>query len=108
MSDGGLAQVLVEMALRAGVGRAVWVPDGLDPFVLLFSESTARAVVAVAPSAYESFLAAAATNGVPVTPLGEVTGSDDLVVLAAYDDEVIWSLDELRAASEATLPALFG
>jgi phosphoribosylformylglycinamidine synthase len=96
------------MALRAGSGATVSVPEGVDPFVLLFSESTARAVVAVAPSAYESFLAAAATHDVPVTPLGEVTGSDDLVVLAAYDDEIIWSLDELRAASEATLPALFG
>jgi phosphoribosylformylglycinamidine synthase len=108
VSDGGVAQVLVEMALRAGSGATVSVPEGVDPFVLLFSESTARAVVAVAPSAYESFLAAAATHDVPVTPLGEVTGSDDLVVLAAYDDEIIWSLDELRAASEATLPALFG
>jgi phosphoribosylformylglycinamidine synthase len=108
VSDGGVAQVLVEMALRAGSGATVAVPAGLDPFVLLYSESTARAVVAVDPNAYEAFLAAAATHGVAVTPLGEVTGSDELVVRSAYDGDAAWTLDELRAASEATLPALFG
>jgi phosphoribosylformylglycinamidine (FGAM) synthase-like enzyme len=107
VSDGGVAQVLVEMALRDGVGAHVDVPDGLDPFLLLFSESTARAVVTVAPDAFEAFLASAVAHDVPVTPLGEVTGRDELVLTSAYDDEAIWSLDELRAASEATLPALF-
>ena len=45
VSDGGVAQALVEMALRSGVGARVWIPDGIDPFVLLFSESAGRAVV---------------------------------------------------------------
>jgi hypothetical protein len=30
---------LVEMATRSGVGARLWVPDGVDPFVHLFSES---------------------------------------------------------------------
>ncbi|MDQ4008540.1 MAG: phosphoribosylformylglycinamidine synthase subunit PurL, partial [Actinomycetota bacterium] len=47
LSDGGLAQALVESTLRYGVGCRVWLPDGLDPFVALFSESAGRAVVAV-------------------------------------------------------------
>ncbi|MDX6283094.1 MAG: phosphoribosylformylglycinamidine synthase subunit PurL, partial [Kribbellaceae bacterium] len=49
VSDGGLAQTLVEMVLRRGVGATVdlsAVADG-DAFVALFSESVARAVVAV-------------------------------------------------------------
>ncbi|MFN8168695.1 MAG: phosphoribosylformylglycinamidine synthase subunit PurL [Candidatus Nanopelagicales bacterium] len=108
VSDGGVAQVLVEMALRRGVGAAVAVPEGVDPFVLLLSESTARAVVTVAPSAYDAILAAALGHGVAVTPLGEVTGTDELVVTSAYGDEARWTLAELREASEATLPALFG
>jgi phosphoribosylformylglycinamidine synthase len=45
VSDGGLAQTLVEMVLRRGVGVTVTVSG--DPFVALFSESVARAVVAV-------------------------------------------------------------
>lgn len=108
VSDGGVAQVLVEMALRAGSGATVTVPEGIDPFVLLFSESTARAAVAVAPAQLEAFLAAAAAHGVPVTTLGEVTGTGELVVRSAYDGDAAWSLDDLRSASEATLPALFG
>ena len=44
----------------------------------------------------------------PVTALGEVTGSGELVVRSAYDGDATWTLDELRTASEATLPALFG
>jgi phosphoribosylformylglycinamidine synthase len=108
VSDGGVAQVLVEMALRAGSGATVSVPEGVDPFVLLFSESTARAVVAVSADQLVAFSAAAASHGVPVTALGEVTGSGELVVRSAYDGAAEWTLDELRTASEATLPALFG
>lgn len=47
LSDGGLIQALVESCLRGGKGARLVVPDGLDPFVLLFSESAGRAVVAV-------------------------------------------------------------
>ena len=47
VSDGGVAQTIVEMALRSGVGARFWLPDGLDAFVFLFSESAGRAVVVV-------------------------------------------------------------
>ena len=47
ISDGGLAQALVESCLRFGVGARVWVPDEIDLFVFLFAESAARAIVAV-------------------------------------------------------------
>ena len=107
VSDGGVAQVLVEMALRGDVGARVSVPAGLDPFVLLLSESTARAVVTVSPTGLDAFVAAAVAHAVPVTPLGEVTGSGELVVGSAYDGDVRWTLAELRTAAEATLPALF-
>jgi len=109
VSDGGIAQVLVEMALRAGVGAAVAIPAGVDPFVLLLSESAGRAVVTVAPADAAAFEALAASKGVAVTPLGVVgAAGDDLVVEGVYDGAATWSLDELRRTADATLPALFG
>ena len=55
LSVGGLAQALVEMAVRNGTGAAVRLPAALDPFVALFSESrpgpsSPSARAAVAPS----------------------------------------------------------
>ncbi|MGZ4650572.1 MAG: phosphoribosylformylglycinamidine synthase subunit PurL, partial [Kineosporiaceae bacterium] len=52
LSEGGLAQGLVEACLRYGVGARVWLDevcerDVVSPFAVLFAESTARAVVAV-------------------------------------------------------------
>ena len=47
LSDGGLAQALVESALARGIGARVVLPGGLDPFVQLWSESAGRALVSV-------------------------------------------------------------
>jgi phosphoribosylformylglycinamidine synthase len=108
VSDGGLAQTLVEMAVRHGVGAQVALPEGEVPAVALFAESVARAVVAVAPDHVTAFEALAAEHGVPVTSWGTVSGSDTLVIRGVGDGEIVLALDELRATSEATLPAFFG
>ena len=89
------------MALRRGVGATVAV-DG-DPFVALFSESVARAVVAVPADRVADLEARASSYGVPVTRLG-TTGGESLAVQGIP----AVGLDELRAAHEGTLPALFG
>ncbi len=108
VSDGGIAQVLVEMALRAGVGATVRVPSDVDPFVFLLAESTARAVVTADPTRAAAVEALAARHGVPVSRIGVVTGpGDDLQVDLVVGDSVVWTLDELRATADATLPALF-
>ncbi|HLM07471.1 MAG TPA: phosphoribosylformylglycinamidine synthase subunit PurL [Blastococcus sp.] len=99
LADGGLAQTLAESALRHGVGARLRL-DG-DPFTVLFSESTARAVVTTADPA--AVRAAAERAGVAVTELG-TTGGDSLSVDGVLD----LRLAELRAAWTATLPALFG
>ncbi len=104
LSDGGLAQALVEASLRFGVGASVSLEaaaerDGVDAFTLLFSESTARAVVAVKPEAVEQFTEACRTSQVPVVELGS-TGGDALTVSGRFS----LSLAELRASHEATLP----
>jgi phosphoribosylformylglycinamidine synthase len=103
VSDGGLAQCLVEMALAGDCGVQVTVSDAPDPFVALFSESVARVVVAVDEQYADAVLSLAAAHGVPVSRLGQVTG-DAVVVEGLFEIGV----DELRATSEATLPALFG
>jgi phosphoribosylformylglycinamidine synthase len=109
VSDAGIAQALVEMSLRGGVGATVTVPDGTDPFVLLLSESTARAVVTVSPSDVAALESLAGQHGVPVTRLGVVGAPGaDLVVENVYGGTASWSLEELRATADATLPALFG
>jgi phosphoribosylformylglycinamidine synthase len=103
LSDGGLAQALVESCLRNGVGARVTLPEGLEPFVQLFSESAGRCVVAVPPAYELAFTQLCAAQSVPCTRIGETGG-------AALDveDVLTASLGELREAYEGTLPRLFG
>jgi len=104
LSEGGLAQALVESCLRYGFGVSVELPG--DPFVALFSESTARAVVAVTAEHAERFVALCAEHGVPCTRIGTVgEAGDDARLTVEGIFEV--PLAEVRAAWTATLPALF-
>jgi phosphoribosylformylglycinamidine synthase II len=102
LSEGGLAQALVEACLRHDVGVRVEPGDnlGADPFVGLFSESAARVLVTVTPDDEERLFELAAEHGVRVTSLGQTHG-DRLVVDGLFDVP----LDEMRAAWTATLPA---
>jgi len=105
LSDGGLAQALVESSLRYGVGATVTLDaagarDGVDAFTLLYSESTARALVAIAPEQMQQFVTRAEAAGVPVVALGS-SGGDALTVTSRFS----LSLVDLRAAHTATLPA---
>ncbi|GAA1585380.1 phosphoribosylformylglycinamidine synthase subunit PurL [Actinoplanes couchii] len=105
LSDGGLAQVLVESTLRHGVGAKVTFPeDGNSAFVHLFSESAGRAVVVVPRGHDKAFLALAAEHGVPVTPLGVTTEEKVLQVEGQFSIP----LDEVREAWSSTLRDLFG
>jgi phosphoribosylformylglycinamidine synthase len=109
VSDAGIAQALVEMALRENVGATIAVPADVEPFVFLLSESTARAVVVASPGDVDAIVTLALEHGVPVARLGVVTGpGDDLQVDLVGGESVLWTLDELRATADATLPALFG
>jgi phosphoribosylformylglycinamidine synthase len=106
LSEGGLAQALVEACLRHGVGARVWLPDTLDPFVALFSESASRVLVAVARTEEVRFTDMCTARGMPHQRIGVVdVGGPD----AALDVQGQFSvaLDELRAAWSATLPAVF-
>ena len=117
VSDGGVAQALVEMALRSGVGARVWVPDDLDPATFLWSESAGRVVVVVPRSEEMRFTQMCEARGMPLTRIGVVdsglgveegyTGEGDAGQVLQITGWFTVSLAELRAAHEATLPALF-
>ena len=117
VSDGGIAQALVEMGLRSGVGARVWVPDDLDPFVFLWSESATRVIVVVPRSEELRFTEMCAARSFAATRIGVVDSglaaehgkSGQIIQIDnVYGDSLEVTLEELQAASEATLPALFG
>ncbi len=103
LSDGGLAQALVESALRNDVGARVVLPAGLSPFVQLFSESAGRVLVSVPRSEELRFTEMCGARGLPCLRIG-VTDGTRLEVQDVLEVE----LAELRARHEATFPALFG
>ncbi|GFJ79722.1 phosphoribosylformylglycinamidine synthase subunit PurL [Phytohabitans houttuyneae] len=109
LSDGGLAQALVEASLRRGVGARIALPEeftaGSMPFVFLFSESAGRAMVSVPHGQEKAFTALCTEHGVPWTALGV---TDENGGQLEVRDQFTIGLDELREAHTGTLPALFG
>jgi len=103
VSDGGVAQTLVESALRGGVGARVWAPDGLDPFLFLFAESAGRAIVAVPRTEEVRFTDMCTARRFPHAKVGVITG-DALDV----QDQFEVPLSELREAWTGTLRAALG
>ena len=117
VSDGGIMHTLVEMALRSNIGARIWVPTELDPFVFAYSESTARAVVVLPRSEELRFVEMCTARGYAITRIGVVdselaadagapAGTQFLQLDNAYGETIRWTLDELRAVHEATLPAV--
>ena len=102
VSDGELAQELVEGVLWYGTGARVALPFDLDPFEALFSDSGARAVTAVRAGAERRVREPSGATGVSYTAIG-TTGGDALHVGDLFDVR----LDGLRAVHEATLPVAF-
>lgn len=108
LSDGGLAQALVEAVVRFGTGAqvdltAVTGRDGVDLTSALFSESQGRALVAVPAEQEEQLLALAAEHGVPALRLGTTGGTSlELTGIGSF------TVGELRELREGTLPRYFG
>ncbi|KAF4405148.1 MULTISPECIES: phosphoribosylformylglycinamidine synthase subunit PurL [Streptomyces] len=101
LSDGGLVQAVTESCLGGGKGARLVVPDGLSPFVFLFSESASRAIVAVPRSEEVRFNDMCGARGMPATRIGVVDGD-----AVEVQGEFSIPLAELRAAHDATIPAL--
>jgi phosphoribosylformylglycinamidine synthase len=100
LSDGGLALALAEACLSGGTGCVVRPPA--DAATFLFSESAARAIVAVRPDAADDLTVACEQAGVPMAVIG-TTGGLALELAGLFSVP----LDELATAHRAALPALF-
>ncbi|MDT8264647.1 AIR synthase related protein, partial [Roseomonas sp. DSM 102946] len=99
-ADGGLLVTIAEMLMETGTGlRLRDVAGSIPAHAFWFGEDQSRYVVATADA--QPLLAAAQAAGIPATILGE-TGEKDLVL----PDGTAISVASLRAANEATLPAL--
>ncbi len=110
VSDGGLAQALVEACLlgggKQGIGARVWLPDDLDAAVALFAESAGRAIVAVPRSEEVRFTDMCAARGFAHARIGVTDGRGDEALLDVQDRFSV-PLAELRRAWTSTLPAAF-
>ena len=128
VSDGGVAITLAEMAMHSGIGARLWIPDGLDAFTFLFSESASRAVVVVPRSEELRFTEMCAARNFPATRIGVVDSAlaedqstptpdpDSPPVGAPAPDPQLLQfgphftipLTTLTTTHRATFPALFG
>nr|WP_235874903.1 phosphoribosylformylglycinamidine synthase subunit PurL [Saccharopolyspora aridisoli] len=105
LSEGGLAQALVETTLVGECGARVVLPEDADPFVQLFSESAGRVLVAVPRSEEQRFTDMCTARSLPWAKVGVAdAGSNSLDI----QDVTEIPLPELREAWEGTLPKLFG
>jgi len=105
LAEGGLAQALVESCLRRDAGARITLPEGADPFVALFSESTGRALVSVMRSDEAGFTDLCGERCLPFARLGVV---DLLTPNLDVHDQFSLPLRELRGAWAATIPQQFG
>jgi phosphoribosylformylglycinamidine synthase len=104
LADGGLAQALVESALRRGFGVSVELPADADPFVQLFSESPGRVLVSATPDRLDDLAALCAEHDVPLHRLGRVTPQADATV--EVQGQFTLPLAQIRERWSATLPAV--
>jgi phosphoribosylformylglycinamidine synthase len=109
LSEGGLAQAVVESALAGETGCRILLPEdfqsGTGPFTFLFSESAGRALVAVPRTEESRFRSMCQARRLPATRIGVVDqGSDAVEVQGLF----AVTLAELRSTSEGVLPGLFG
>jgi phosphoribosylformylglycinamidine synthase len=109
LSEGGLAQAIVESSLRFGMGARFWLNeiterDQVDLTAALFSESTARVIVSVGREDDVKFVGLCEARGIPVLRIGVTDASGQLEI----QDLATWNIEDLKNAHSATIPELFG
>jgi phosphoribosylformylglycinamidine synthase len=109
LSEGGLAQAVVESSLRFGMGARFWLNeilerDNVDLTAALFSESTGRVIVSVGREDDVKFVGLCEARGIPVLRIGVTDASEKLEI----QDLATWNLGDLKQAHSSTIPELFG
>ncbi|GAA3637087.1 phosphoribosylformylglycinamidine synthase [Lentzea atacamensis] len=102
LSEGGLAQALVETCLIGETGARVFLEG--DLFTALFSESAGRVLVAVPRTEEQRFTDMCTARALPWRKVGVVDPESNALEIQGLGE---LPLDELREAWEGTLPALF-
>jgi phosphoribosylformylglycinamidine synthase len=105
LSEGGLAQAVVESALAGETGCRIVLSEHDDPFTSLFSESAGRVLVAVPRTEESRFRSMCEARGLPAARIGVVDQGSDAV---EFQGLFTVSLAELRDTSETVLLRLFG
>lgn len=103
LSDGGLAQALVESCLQGGLGVSVSLPEG-EPSVMLFSETPARAIVSLCGNGYREFKELCQEHGVPTARIGEVIDHGEIEVNGLFS----LPLGEIERAWRKPIPTAMG
>ena len=104
LSEGGLAQALVEMCLRRRAGRAIVPAEGRPVRRAVLRVDGPGGGHAWPRDEWTGSPRCAPARGLPCTVLGEVDRRQPTLTV---QDVLTVPLAELRAASEPTLPALF-
>lgn len=114
LSDGGLSQALVEASIRYGVGAEIDLSeltarDDIDLATALFSESGARAIVAVPASEEVRFKDLCTARSFPALRIGSTqdTADENPAALTIHDVASL-PVEQLRCAHEQPLPSRFG
>lgn len=100
LSDGGLAVALIEMLLQSKTGAKISIHG--DPFMHLFSESTGRILIAVAPEDSNYLVGKATDVGITTSRLGK-SGGENLEISGVLS----LSMLHIKEAHQRTIPALF-
>ncbi len=113
LSDGGLIQAVLESAIRFGTGARISVADvvardGISEFAALFSESTARAIVAVPRGEEARFQDACVGRSVPFLKIGETGHEVDGEQAVEVEGLFTVGVAEAESVFKATLPGIFG
>ncbi len=107
LSEGGLAQAVVESALRRSVGARIDLPPGADPFVALFSESAGRVLVSVRAEHAEELALLCAQHGIVRTRIGVTRGQGEDATLEVAG-QFVRPLAEIRRVWRAPIRDALG
>ena len=113
LSEGGLAIAVAESVMRFGMGARIWLDevinrDGVDLFTALFSETAARAIVAVPRSEEVRFTDMCTARNFPHVRIGMTDAGEDNQASLEVVDQFTIGLQELLETSKGTMLKHFG
>jgi len=99
VSDGGLAVAIAEMAMAAGKGAKISLPDDVDVIPFLFGEDQGCYIIAAPADIAADIVSDAASHDVAVQTLGNVEGAS-----LKFEGIGETTVEDLKHAHEAWLP----